>query len=151
MLAMSGCRHEKIYRIGVSQCSSDDWRAKMNEEIMREMLTHDNAEVEIRSADDDSQRQIADIRYFVENGFDIIICAPNEADALTPVIRDEVYGKGIPVVIFDRSIHGDSYTAFQGADNRAIGKMAAEYSANLVPGKCNIIEVYGLKGSTPAD
>lgn len=151
MILLTGCQEEKKYKIGVSQCSSDDWRSKMNEEINREMLLHENAVVEIRSGEDDSEKQIEDIRYFIENDFDIIICAPNEADALTPVIKEEVFEKGIPVVIFDRSIHGEYYTAFQGADNRAIGRMAAEYSRNLVPGKCNIIEIYGLKGSTPAD
>lgn len=151
LLILCGCRQEKIYKIGVSQCSSDDWRQKMNEEIEREMLLHDNATVEIRSGEDDSERQIADIRYFVENGFDIIICAPNEANALTPVIRDEVYGKGIPVVIFDRSINGDSFTAFQGADNYAIGQMAADYAHNLIDGECRIMEIYGLYGSTPAE
>ncbi|MDE7153298.1 MAG: substrate-binding domain-containing protein [Muribaculaceae bacterium] len=150
LLFFTGCKDEKVYKIGVSQCSSDDWRKKMNDEIERELLLHKNAVVEIRSAEDDSQHQIDDIRYFVENDFDIIICAPNEANALTPVIRDEVYGKGIPVVIFDRSINGDSFTAFQGADNHSIGVMAAEYADNLIDGECRIMEIYGLDGSTPA-
>lgn len=109
---LSSCKETKVYRIGVSQCSDDDWRTKMNEEINREMIFHDNAIVEIRSADDSNEKQIADIRYFADNGFDIIIAAPNEADALTPIIK-EVYEAGIPVLLFDRNIHGDSYTAYQ--------------------------------------
>ena len=36
---LPGCGQKKTYRIGVSQCSSDDWRSKMNEEIEREMMT----------------------------------------------------------------------------------------------------------------
>lgn len=80
------CQREKTYRIGVSQCSADDWRNKMNEEIMREMMFHPEATVEIRSADDSNEKQIADIRYFRDNGFDIILAAPNEANAITPVI-----------------------------------------------------------------
>lgn len=112
MLSLTGCKDKRIYRIGVSQCSDDDWRSKMNDEIRREMIFHDNAEVEIRSADDSNDKQIADIRYFADNGFDIIIAAPNEANALTPVIK-EVYESGTPVLIFDRNINGDYYTAFQ--------------------------------------
>lgn len=150
ILPLSGCRDKKVYRIGVSQCSDDDWRTKMNDEINREMIFHDNASVEIRSADDDNEKQIADIRYFADNGFDIIIAAPNEADALTPVIK-EVYESGIPVIIFDRSINGDSYTAFQGADNAAIGKSAADMAVSLAGLPCEILEIRGLKGSTPAD
>jgi len=150
ILPLSGCKEKKIYRIGVSQCSDDDWRAKMNDEINREMIFHNDAVVEIRSANDSNDKQIADIRYFAENGFDIIIAAPNEAAALTPIIK-EVYDAGIPVLLFDRNIYGDSYTAYQGADNKEIGRSAAKLSRSLVRGECNIIEICGLKGSTPAE
>lgn len=148
-LALSGCREKHIYKIGVSQCSSDDWRNKCNEEIYREIMFHPEAQVEIRSADDNNDKQIADIRYFVENGFDIIIAAPNEADAITPIIKD-VYDSGIPVVVFDRNIHGESFTAYQGVDNIGIGESAAHYARNLVGEGGKVIEIYGLAGSTPA-
>lgn len=146
---LSGCKEKKIYRIGVSQCSDDDWRYKMNDEINREMIFHDNAVVEIRSADDSNEKQIADIRYFADNGFDIIIAAPNEADALTPVIK-EVYESGIPVIVFDRNINGDSFTAFRGADNAAIGRSAAALAKSISGGQCRVLEIRGLVGSTPA-
>ncbi|MBJ2196509.1 substrate-binding domain-containing protein [Barnesiella sp. CU968] len=149
-LILVSCGEEKKeYRIGVSQCSNDDWRNKMNEEIEREILVHPEASVEIRSAEDSNAKQIADIRYFANNGFDIIIVAPNEADAITPVI-DSVYRSGIPVVVFDRNVNGHSYTAFQGADNEKIGVLAARYASNLMRGKGSVLELYGLKGSTPA-
>lgn len=143
------CKEETKYRIGVSQCSNDDWRTKMNEEIQREIMFHPEATVEIRSADDSNEKQIADIRYFADNGFDIIIAAPNEADAITPVI-EEVYDAGIPVIVFDRNINGDSYTAYQGVDNVGIGKSAADYARHLLPNGGNVIEIHGLAGSTPA-
>lgn len=143
------CKEETKYRIGVSQCSNDDWRTKMNEEIQREIMFHPEATVEIRSAYDSNEKQIADIRYFADNGFDIIIAAPNEADAITPVIK-EVYDAGIPVIVFDRNINGDSYTAYQGVDNVGIGKSAADYARHLLPDGRNVIEIHGLAGSTPA-
>ncbi len=145
----AGCRTTEPYRIGVSQCSSDDWREKMNEEIRREALFHNDVQIEIRSADDDNDRQIADIRYFAEQGFDIIIASPNEAEALTPVIA-EVYRSGIPVILFDRHILDDTYTAYQGADNREIGRSAARLAKSRMQGTCRIIEICGLQGSTPA-
>jgi len=149
LLTLFACQEEKRYRIGISQCSQDDWRMKMNDEIHREIMLHPEAEVEIRSADDNNEKQIADIRYFVDNGFDIIIAAPNEAEAITPVIRN-VYESGIPVIVFDRNINGDTYTANQGVDNYGIGEAAARYAYNLIGGNGKIIEIYGLIGSTPA-
>lgn len=149
LLPLTSCREEKHYRIGISQCSQDDWRRKMNDEIYREIMFHPEAEVEIRSADDSNEKQIADIRYFMENDFDIIIAAPNEAYAITPIIK-EVYESGIPVIIFDRNINGDTYTATLGVDNYGIGKAAAQYAQNLIGDGGKVIEIYGLTGSTPA-
>lgn len=146
---LASCQEKKQYRIGVSQCSQDDWRIKMNDEINREIMFHPEATVEIRSADDSNAKQIADINYFRDNGFDIIIAAPNEADAITPIIK-EVYESGIPVIIFDRNINGNSYTAYQGVDNFRIGKSAAHYGRHLLDEGGKVIEIYGLKGSTPA-
>lgn len=145
-----GCKEKKIYRIGVAQCSTDDWRTKMNDEILREIMLHEDAEVEIRSADDDSNKQIEDIKYFVNNGFDMVIVAPNEADALTPVI-DEIYASGMPVIIFDRNIKSQSYTSRIGVDNVRIGKSAARYALHLEGDSLKVIEIYGLMGSTPAN
>ena len=148
-LLLLSCKEKPQYRIGVSQCSDDDWRALMNEQIQQEIMFHPEATVEIRSASDSNERQIADIQYFIDNKFDVIIAAPNEADALTPVIR-KAYESGIPVVVFDRNINGDTYTAFQGADNRAIGREAAQYAAKMLPNGGKVIELCGLPGSTPA-
>lgn len=150
VMALSGCNEKRVYRIGVSQCSQDDWRTKMNDEINREIMLHEDAVVEIRSADDDNTRQIKDIEYFVDNDFDIIIVSPNEAAALTPIIK-KVYEKGIPVVIFDRNIIGDTYTARIGADDRGLGRSAAHYALHLTGGGGKALEIYGLRGSTPAE
>lgn len=144
-----GCKEHHKFKIGVSQCSSDDWRSKMNEEIMREAMFHDNVEVEIRSADDSNDKQIADLDYYVQNDFDIIIVAPNEADALTPKIK-EIYESGKPVLVFDRDIHGNYYTSFQGADNEEIGRMAATLVGTLQT-KPRIVEIMGLHGSSPTE
>ena len=149
LLPLVGCSEDEHYRIGISRCSQDDWRTKMNDEIYREIMFHPEADVEISSADDSNEKQIADIRYFLDNDFDIIIAAPNEADAITPII-EEVYNKGIPVIVFDRNINGDSYTALQVVDNYGIGKEAAQYAFSLTGKGGRIIEIYGLSGSTPA-
>ena len=143
------CKHEKTFKIGISQCSSDDWRHKMNEEINLEGMLQNDVIVEIRSANDDSQQQIKDIEYFVKNKFDVIVVAPNEAEALTPEIK-KVHKKGIPIVIFDRNINDTTYTQRISVDNVGLGLSAAEYARSAVHGPLNILEIYGLQSSTPA-
>jgi signal transduction histidine kinase/DNA-binding response OmpR family regulator/ABC-type xylose transport system substrate-binding protein len=147
---IGGCaQHHIKYKIGVSQCSSDDWREKMNEEIRREAMFHDDVEVEILSAEDNNDKQIADLQHFVEEGCDIIIVSPREADALTPTIK-KIYKSGTPVIIFDRNINGESYTAYQGADNKAIGSSVAQLALRITGNDVRALEIYGLPGSTPA-
>ena len=148
LLLLAGCGQEKTYKIGVSQCSEDDWRRKLNDEIMREVLLHDNVRVEILSADDNSQKQKAQLHYFATNGFDVIIASPNEIDAVTPAL-DSIYSAGIPLIIFDRRTNNDHYTAFQGADNKAIGHAAAQYITTLTK-EPRIIELEGSLETSPA-
>ncbi|MDE7160620.1 MAG: substrate-binding domain-containing protein [Muribaculaceae bacterium] len=151
IILSGGCSEKKeaTWRIGVSQCSDDIWRTKMNDEIYREVLFHPEVDVEIRTADDDNARQIADIEHFIEEGVDVIIAAPNQAEALTPVLS-KAYRKGIPVIVFDRGVTGDDFTAFIEFDNEGIGRTAAEYAASHLHGGGTIAEITGLEGSTPA-
>ena len=150
LVFITGCKEDTPhYVIGMSQCSDDSWRHKMNDEILREAMFYDGVSVEIRSAHDDNKRQIEDIRYFIDKKVDLLIVAPNESAPITPVV-EEAFDKGIPVIMVDRKILSDKYTAFMGADNYEIGREVGNYLAAKLGGKGNIVELTGLSGSTPA-
>lgn len=149
-LGMVAC-HQDVphFRIGVAQCSDDSWRHKMNDEILREAMFYDGVAVEIRSAGDDNRKQAEDVRYFMDKGVDLLIISANEAAPMTPVV-EEAYRKGIPVILIDRKILSDKYTAYIGADNYEIGCAVGNYIASSLRGKGNVVELTGLGGSTPA-
>ena len=148
-LSVACSRKEADYTIAVSQCSEDDWRAQMNKEILREALFYPGVNIEVYQAHDDNVRQIQDIESLIKKKVDLLIVAPNEAEAITPVI-EKVYDAGIPVILVDRKINSEKYTAYVGADNYEIGRRAGEYIADRLKGKGRVIEIAGLKGSTPA-
>lgn len=139
---------KKEFTIGVSQCSDDAWRRTMNDEMLREASFNGNLELKFKTAYDNNQRQIRDIEEFISEKVDLLIVAPNEAAPLTPVI-EKAMDNGIPVVLVDRKITSTNYSAFVGADNYQIGKEVGIYAAKLLNGKGNIVEIRGLKGSTP--
>ena len=150
LLACLACQRERKprYIIGVSQCSEDLWRQTMNEELKREVALYQaDAEVLIRSVKDDTPKQIADIEWFIEQKVDVLVVSPNESEACTPVI-EKAYQQGIPVILVDRKIATESYTAYVGANNYQIGKEAGLYAIGVLKGKGNIAEVRGTKGST---
>ena len=151
VVVLSSCKNEKsgqIKEIGVSQCSDDAWRRTMNNEMLREASFYPGVEIKIKTAHDSNQQQIRDIESFIAEKVDLIIVSPNEAIPLTPVIEKAML-EGIPVVLVDRKISSGKYTAFVGADNFQVGKEVGVYTANLLNGKGNIVEIRGLKGSTP--
>nr|WP_262910933.1 substrate-binding domain-containing protein [Sphingobacterium sp. SRCM116780] len=149
---LSGCEKQKenpSYRIGFSQCvGSDLWRRTMLEEIKMELSLHQDAELTYADANGSSKLQEKQTREMINEGIDILIISPNEAQPLTPIV-EEAYNKGIPVIIIDRKTASTAYTAYVGADNFQIGKMAGEYVGEILKGKGNIVEVMGLPGSSP--
>lgn len=139
----------KTYRIAVSQCSEDIWRNKLNDELKMGTFFYDNVELCLASADDSDQKQIEQIDRFVNDGVDLLIVAPNQAATVTPAI-DRAYDRGIPVIVFDRKTNSDKFTAYIGADNFEMGRQLGEYIATRMGGKGRVLEIMGLKGSSPA-
>lgn len=136
--------------IGFSQCNSaEPWREVMNKEMMKEAALHPEIELIISDAQQDNSKQVADVENFIVKEVDLLIISPNEAQPLTAVV-EKAYKQGIPVVVVDRKILSDNYTVFIGADNMKIGTEAGKYAAKLLKGKGTIVELSGLKGSTPA-
>ncbi|MBR3291535.1 MAG: substrate-binding domain-containing protein [Bacteroidales bacterium] len=148
VLSLLACsRKPEVFTIGVSQCSVDAWREAANNEIGQEALFYNNLNLVFKSVRDDSQQQIADIEQFIEDGVDLLIISPNESSALSPVV-EKAYDAGIPVVLFDRKVDSDKYTAFIGGDNRQIGSIAGSYTLSIIDGRKRIALIRGTRGST---
>ncbi len=136
--------------IGFSQANlGEPWRVAMNAEIADAAAQHPELKVVYADAQQDNARQVADVESFLRQKVDLLIISPNEAKPLTPVVK-RAFESGIPVIVLDREIEGDSYTTFIGADNRAIGKAAGDFVAELLGGTGRVVEIKGLPGSTPA-
>ena len=148
-LSCSGGGGSKHFVIGFSQCANDAWRLKQNEEILQEAMFYNDIDVIIRSAGGDNAVQQKDIEWFIREGVDLLIVSPNEAAPITPYV-DKAFERGIPVIVVDRKILSDSYSAFVGADNYQIGKSIGLYVSKLLHNGGDIVELSGLVGSTPA-
>ena len=140
---------KKTYTIGVSQCSEDNWRDKLNGELRDATYLHDNVKLHVVSANDNDKQQIGQINAFTDRGIDLLIVSPNQVNSVTPAV-DRAYDKGIPVILFDRKTGSGKYTAFVGADNEKIGHTIGEHIATRLGGKGTVAEIRGLEGSSPA-
>lgn len=66
-------KEKKRFVIGVSQCSEDVWREKLNEELRIAALYYDNVKLDIKSANDDVKMQTQQIDAFVNENVDLLI------------------------------------------------------------------------------
>lgn len=152
-LSLNSCNKadsSRKYRIGFSQCTgADAWRRQMILSMRGELAFHPDFSLEYRDAENSNERQIKDIEYFIDEKVDLLIVSPNEAEPITPTV-EKAYQSGIPVIIVDRKTSSSMYSAYIGANNYEIGKLAGQYVAELLGGKGSILEIWGLRGSSPA-
>lgn len=146
----------KPVRIGYSQCNrGEPWREQMDKDIKAAAAKHPEIKLTSRDAQNEVQRQIGHVQEFIASKVDAIIISPKDT-SLTAVVA-EAYKAGIPVIVLDRKVEGDQYTAFIGADNRKIGAEVGKWVVAKLGGKDdrkqakgNVVELKGLSSSTPA-
>lgn len=144
------------FRIGMSQCAAGEWRDQMNREVQREILLHDNISLELLTSHDNAQQQIRDIDSLISIPVDVLIVSPTDPITLTPTI-EKAYDAGIPVILVDRDVKSEKYSAYIGGDNKEVGRVAGryitrlyqEYKANNNGAVPNVIELQGDKSITP--
>lgn len=140
---------KKKFRIGFSQCQGgDEWRKTMLAEMKRELSFHENVEFIYRDGEADSKKQLEQIEELAKLNIDLLIVSPNEIQPLTSGI-EKIFDAGIPVVLVDRRINSNKYSAFIGASNFEVGQNAGKYAVSTLKGKGNVIEVMGLSDASP--
>ena len=157
VLLLSACTSQKVYKIGVAQCSKGPWREKVNREMLaaQHLYEHD-VKVTIASSVDDPVLQAHVIDSLSKTGIDLMVVAPYEDIKIINDAIARVLKSGIPVVSFDRKTSAD-YTAFIGGNNVEAGSIVGQYIASIVrkPSDSNsrkplVVEITGLLSSTPA-
>ena len=146
-LLFCACSERKTV-IGVSQCSGDLWRQKVNQEIRIGQYQYKDVDVIITSADNDAKKQVRQIDSLVQRKIDLLVVAPSDIKVVAPAI-ERVCRSGIPVILYDRSIESPHYTAYIGGDNVEIGREVARFISDKLQGKGTVVEIMGIKGSSP--
>ena len=150
IVLLTGCAQQpRKYVIGVSQCSEDIWRDKLNNELKMGEYLNDSLIVKLASSNDNSVLQNKQVNQFIDEGVDLLIVSPNQLSAISKAV-ERAYDKGIPVILYDRKTNSDKYTAFIGCDNYTIGMSMGTFIAQQLQGKGRIVEISGLEGSSPA-
>ena len=138
--------------IGFSQIGSESgWRAA---ETSVTKLEAEKRGINLKFADaqQKQENQIKAIRGFIAQGVDAILVAPVVATGWDDVLGEAKDAK-IPVILLDRGIDAskDLYLTSVASDQVKEGKVAGDWLVKTVGDKkCNVVELQGTVGSTPA-
>ena len=78
------------------------------------------------------QEQIAQINYLVNQDIDILVVVPHDTELIVDVLR-QVKDFGIPVIAYDRFVHGVALDAFVSFDSREVGRQFGRALSRAVP------------------
>jgi len=139
------------YTIGFSNAGlGDSWRVVMLDSLKKAAGEHKDQikHLYITDAGHDDAKQIADIQDLASRGVDLLIVSANTEKALDPAVS-RVMKQGIPVVMVDRRIASDNFVTFVTASDQMEGRLWAQWIAEKLHGKGNIIILGGQAGSSP--
>lgn len=100
-------------------------------------------------AQDDPARQISSVEDLIQKHVSVILLNPTDSSALAGAVQS-AHSANIPVVTLDRGVDGAEVASHIASDNIAGGKMAADFLAQKLGGKGNIIELQGVAGTSAA-
>lgn len=145
-----GGEGKKTFKIGMSQCNlGEPYRVQMDNDIREAAKAHPELNIVFKDAQNDSLKQRTHVEEFVADKVDLLIISPLESQPLTDPVAKAI-DAGIPVIVVDRSVLGDKYTTFIGADNKKIGVAAGKWLVEKLGGKGKIVELKGLMTTAPA-
>jgi ABC-type sugar transport system substrate-binding protein len=138
--------------IGFSQIGSESgWRAAETSVTKAEAAAR-GIDLKFADAQQKQENQIKAIRGFVAQGVDAILVAPVVATGWEEALT-EAKEANIPVVLLDRGIEApeDLYLTSVASDQVVEGRVAGEWLVAAVGDKpCNVVELQGTVGSSPA-
>ena len=101
------------------------------------------ADVIVQNAGSDSNEQINQIKYLIEQGVDVLVIVPNDSDALVPVVG-MAKKKGIKVISYDRIIRKGNVDLYVTFDSERVGELMGDAIVKKVPSG-NYIIINGNK------
>ncbi|HWR43787.1 substrate-binding domain-containing protein [Sporomusa sp.] len=87
---------------------------------------------------DNPNKQTSDIEDLITKKVSAIVMLPIESASMTPVAK-KIKAANIPLIVVDREIESDDFTAVVKGDNKGIGINGAKFIADKLKGKGNVV------------
>ena len=150
LLACGAAQAADTYVVGVSNTLiGNGWREEMICSIKAQAKASGVvSKVIVANRNGGPSEQIADLRNLISAGANAIIINPSDREALNPVIKQAAQ-RGIVVVAVDQAVSAPEAYVLSN-DQVAYGSIGAQWLADKLGGKGNVVEMRGIDG-VPAD
>lgn len=118
--------------IGYSMDTLREERWKRDRDAMIQKAQQLGVDLRILVANSNDARQIAQSKELVDQGVDVLIVAPHNAEVTSEIV-EYAHSKGIPVLSYDRLIQNADVDAFVSVDHEQVGRQQAEYVTKIAP------------------
>ncbi len=137
----------KKLRIGVSVPAADHgWTAGVGWWAKQAMDLYPDVEWQYQTAEN-AAAQTQQVEAMVTKGIDALVILAHQSEAMTPV-AERVKQRGIFIVNVDRGFTKPVADIFLEGDNKAFGRKSAQFVAQKMGGKGNLVILQGIAGTT---
>jgi len=156
MVDTTAFKKDAPYTICFSNASvANDWRVAMVghvdyaiEEAKGKGLVEDYFYAD---ANNDPNKQISDIEDLLTKGCDVMIISAAAQDVVDPGAK-QAMDAGVPVITLDRDVlNPENRVAYVDGDSCQMGTVGAEWLAEELGGKGDIVLLSGIAGASPAE
>jgi len=133
----------KKIRIGVSMLFDDLWLTTLRDAISAYAATQPDVELVMVDSKEDVATQLGQVENFVSQKLDAIVLIPPDTNATDPVIK-AAQDAGIPLVFINRKpANLPAGIPYVGSDSIVAGRLQAEWLAEKLGGKGNVVVMQG--------
>jgi ribose transport system substrate-binding protein len=125
----------------VANLHSVQYAASQHKDLIKQLI--------ITDANDDPNKQASDIQDLIQRKPDLLIIRP-ATTALDPAVA-RAMKSGIPVVLNDREVSSQNFVSLVNADDWSLGRVQAQWMAESLNFKGNVVMIAGIAGASPAE
>lgn len=132
---------ESVIKVGFSMGSTVQERWQRDRDIFVARAKELGAEVLVQNANNDHDEQMRQVRYLIDQGIDILVIIPHDAERSVEAVR-MANRAGIKVISYDRLIRNAGADLYISFDNVKVGEYKAKALLKAVP-KGNYVIIRG--------
>jgi D-xylose transport system substrate-binding protein len=138
--------------IGFSMGTLQEERWQRDKEEFLKRADELGVVVDLQDSNNNTEKQISQIKGMIMEGVDVLVIAPYDADSLAEVIG-EAHQAGIKVLSYDRLIRNTAPDLYLSFDNEKVGEYQADYVLKALADKLSTGEKLKIAyvGGAPTD